>query len=134
MARESTGARWVRQATRDLDDARYLREGGRHNTSCFMAHQAAGKALTGYLYSEGAEQVWGSSVADLCEDAGVFDQGFFALKADTVFLDKYASVTMRPDMLPGGIPADAFDELESDRAISLAGQVLDFVTERTALS
>ena len=96
--------------------------------------RAAGKALPGDLYAEGAVQVWGASVADLCEDAGVFDQGFFALKADTVFLDNYASVTMRPDMLPGGIPADAFDELESDRAISLAGQVLDFVTERTALS
>ena len=46
------------QAARDLDDAGYLREGGRHNTACFMAHQAAVKALTGYLYAEGAEAVW----------------------------------------------------------------------------
>jgi len=124
------GARWVSQAARDLDDAHYLRDGGRHNTACFMAHQAAVKALTGYLYAEGAEAVWGASVADLCEDAGVFDQGFFALKADTVFLDKYAKGTLQPDMLPGGIPADAFDGLESERAVGLARQVLDFVTER----
>ena len=47
---KTTGARWVSQAARDLDDAVYLRDGGRHNTACFMAHQAAVKALTGYLY------------------------------------------------------------------------------------
>lgn len=128
---KTTGARWVSQAARDLGDAGYLRDGGRHNTACFMAHQAAVKALTGYLYGEGAEAVWGSSVADLCEDAGVFAQGFFALKADTVFLDKYASATLAPDMLPGGIPADAYDDLESERAVGLARQVLDFVSERT---
>ncbi len=119
------------QAARDLDDAGYLREGGRHNTACFMAHQAAVKALTGYLYAEGAEAVWGNSVADLCEDAAVFDQSFFVLKDDTVYLDKYAYATLRPDMLPGGVPADAFDGLESQRAVELAHQVLKFVTERT---
>ena len=126
-----TGTRWIAQAVRDLGDAQYLRGGGRYNTSCFMAHQAAIKALTGYLYSEGAEAVWGSSVADLCEDAGVFDQRFFVLKSDTVYLDKYASITLRPDMLPGGIPADVFDDLESERAMRLAQQVVDFVSECT---
>ena len=125
------GARWVSQAVRDLDDAVYLREGGRHNTACFMAHQGAVKALTSYLYAEGAEAVWGCSIADLCEDAAVFDQSFFVLKDDTVYLDKYAYATLRPDMLPGGIPADAFDGLESKRAVELAHQVLDFVAERS---
>ncbi len=129
---KNNGARWVSQAARDLGDAGYLRDGGRHNTACFMAHQAAVKALTGYLYVEGAEAVWGSSVADLCEDAGVFDQSFFTLKADTVFLDKYAKATLAPDMLPGGIPADAYDDLESERAVELASQVLAFVSERTS--
>ena len=128
------GSRWLGQARRDLSDAAYLRDGGRHNTSCFMAHQAAVKALSGYLYAEGAEAVWGESVADLCEDAGVFDQGFFPLKADTVYLDKYASATLRPDMLPGGLPSDAFDDLESGRALELAGQVVDFVAERVRRS
>lgn len=130
MADPGPGVRWLAQAARDLGDAGYLRDGGRHNTACFMAHQAAVKALTGYLYGEGAEAVWGSSVADLCEDAGVFDQGFFVLKADTVYLDKYATATLQPDMLPGGIPADAYDDLESERAIGLAGRVVEFARER----
>lgn len=124
------GSRWLGQAVRDLDDAGYLREGGRHNTACFMAHQAAVKALTGYLYSEGAEAVWGNSVTDLCEDAAVFEQAFFVLKADTAYLDKYAYATLQPDMLPGGLPADAFDDMESARATELAAQVLRFVAER----
>ena len=39
------GARWLRQAEQDLDDARYLKEGGRHNLACFMGQQAAEKRL-----------------------------------------------------------------------------------------
>jgi len=44
------GARWLRQAEQDLDDARFLKEGGRHNLACFMGQQAAEKAIKAYLY------------------------------------------------------------------------------------
>ena len=47
------GARWLRQAEQDLDDARFLREGGRHNLACFMGQQAAEKALKAVLLSLG---------------------------------------------------------------------------------
>jgi len=33
------GARWLRQAEQDLEDAKYLKEGGRHNLACFMGQQ-----------------------------------------------------------------------------------------------
>lgn len=38
------GRRWLDQARQDLDDARYLREGDRHNLACFHSQQAAEKA------------------------------------------------------------------------------------------
>ena len=69
----SEGARWLRQAEQDLDDARYLKEGGRHNLACFMGQQAAEKAIKAYLYHKRVEDVWGHSLLDLCEDAKLFD-------------------------------------------------------------
>ena len=62
------GARWLRQAEQDLDDARFLKEGGRHNMACFMGQQAAEKAIKAYLYHKRVEDVWGHSLLDLCED------------------------------------------------------------------
>ena len=52
------GARWLRQAEQDLEDAKYLKEGGRHNLACFMGQQAAEKAIKAYLYHKRVEDVW----------------------------------------------------------------------------
>ena len=124
------GQRWVSQGKRDLDDAHYLLQGKRYNTACFMAHQSAEKAVAGYLYQRGAEEVWGHSLSDLCEDAAMFDQTFQILRASASILDKYFYLTRYPRYLPGGIPSDSFDEAEARRATHLAREVLDFVDER----
>ena len=121
--------RWILQAEQDLTDAQFLLEGQRHNTSCFLAHQAGEKALKGYLYSKGIEDTWGHSIADLCEDAKLFDMRFSILKSDVIFLDKYYYLTRYPSYLPGGIPSEIFDELESSRAIELAKLTIGFVKE-----
>ena len=55
---------------------------------------------------------------------------FDTIKADARQLDKYYEVTRYPAHLPGGIPAEAFDEVDADRAIALAGIVVDFVSQR----
>lgn len=55
----SEAERWLAQARRDLDDARYVAAGGRWNLACFLAQQAAEKALKAYLFARGAEAVWG---------------------------------------------------------------------------
>ena len=130
--RRADGDRWLRQADRDLSDAHLAREHQRHNLACFMAQQAGEKAMKGYLYSKGAEDVWGHSLADLCEDAKVFEMLFDVLKPRAIYLDKYYNLTRYPNYLPGGIPADIFDDLEAERAIELAAEVLTFVRERLA--
>jgi HEPN domain-containing protein len=127
---ESEGQRWLRQAERDLSDARFALEGGRYSLGCFLGQQAGEKALKGYLYHMGAEDVWGNSLADLCEDAKVFDLTFDALKSLAVLLDKYYLLTRYPAALPGGIPADVFDAIEAQRAIELAQEVISFVQAR----
>ena len=124
------GARWLRQAVQDLADAEFTREGDRFNLSCFLGQQAAEKAIKAFLYHRGAEDVWGHSLADLCEDAKIFEMFFDTIKSDARQLDKYYAITRYPEILPNGIPSEAFDRVDADRAIELSQIVVEFVRER----
>ena len=123
-------ARWLRQALQDLDDADFAREGGRHNLACFLGQQAAEKAVKAYLYHRRVEDVWSHSLVDLCEDAKLFDMMFDTIKSEARQLDKYYEITRYPGFLPGGIPSEAFDRVDADRAIQLSMGVVGFVKER----
>ena len=128
--RITEGARWLRQAVQDLEDAEFTREGGRYNIACFMGQQAAEKALKAFLYHRGSEDVWGHSLIDLCEDAKIFEMFFDTVKSEARQLDKYFYITRYPEYLPGGIPSEAFDRVDADRAIELSQTVVEFVRER----
>lgn len=124
---KAEGARWIRQAEQDLSDAQFLKEGKRHNVACFMGQQAGEKAVKAYLYHQGAEDVWGNALADLCEDAKLLNMMFDVIKSMAILLDKYHDVTRYPHLLPGGIPSEAYDAEDSERAIYLAQEVISFV-------
>jgi HEPN domain-containing protein len=124
------GSRWLQQAQQDLEDAAFTREGARFNLACFLGQQAAEKAIKAYLYFRGAEDVWGHSLTDLCEDAKIFEMFFDTIKSEARQLDKYYYITRYPEFLPGGIPSEAFDRVDADRAIELSTIVVDFVRER----
>ena len=124
------GARWLRQAEQDLDDAGFLKEGGRYTLACFMGQQAAEKAIKAYLYHKRVEDVWGHSLLDLCEDAKLFDMMFDTVKSEARQLDKYHYITRYPEFLPSGTCSEAFDQIDSERSIELSKQVLNFAKER----
>jgi HEPN domain-containing protein len=126
----SRSERWFAQAIHDLEDARFNLAGGRYNVACFLAQQAAEKALKAFLLYKGAEEVWGHSLAELCDDAKRFDPSFAEIERELSSLDKYYLPTRYPDALPGGIPANAFDEEDAERAISLSEKAIEFVRER----
>lgn len=121
------GERWFEQAKRDIDDARFSASGERHNLACFLAQQAAEKAIKAYLYAQGAEEVWGHSVVELCNDAREINSEFLDIKKDAAFLDKYYIPTRYPNGLPGGLPSDAFQEIDSKKAIEVAEKILNFI-------
>ncbi len=127
---KSEGARWLLQAEQDLNDAEFNLSGNRFNVACFLAQQSAEKALKAYLFSKGAEEVWGHSVAELCKDAQTFDREFERLEGKAAPLDKYYVPTRYPNALPGGIPSKAFDEEDARRAVRLAKEVIDFVKSK----
>ncbi len=124
------GDRWLRQAVEDVKSAEIASEAGMYHWSCFMCQQAGEKGLSAFLYAKGAEDVWGHSLADLCQDAINFDPTFTMLKSVAVLLDKYYYLTRYPSQLPGGISSDIFDKAESEKAIEIAQEVLRFVQER----
>ena len=124
------GARWLRQAEQDIKDAKFNRAGERYNLACFLCQQAAEKAVKAYLYHRGAEDVWGHSLTDLCEDAKLFEMFFDTVKSEARQLDKYYEITRYPGYLPGGISSEAFDDIDAERALFLGNTVVDFVKER----
>ncbi|PYM61286.1 MAG: DNA-binding protein [Candidatus Rokuibacteriota bacterium] len=118
------GLRWLRQAERDLDDAEYNLAGDRHSLVCFLCQQAAEKALKAVLYAQGAEQVLGHSVAELAGACAEVDRAFEPLARKAAPLDQYYVPTRYPNSLPGGIPAEAFDASDAERALALCREVL----------
>jgi len=122
--------RWFLQAIQDLDDAKFNLSGKRYNVACFLAQQTGEKALKAYLFLKGAEEVWGHSTAELCKDAVSFDNDFRAIESEASSLDKYYIPTRYPNALPGGIPAQAFDENDAKRAIYLAEKIIDFIKSK----
>lgn len=120
------GRRWLLQAERDLDDAIFCLNGGRYNLACFLAQQASEKALKAFLYAKGEERIFSRSVADLLKRAIKHDKEFERCKNASV-LDKYYIPTRYPNGLPGGVPYEAFDEVDAKRAIELAKKLIEVV-------
>ncbi len=122
--------RWWLQGLRDYDDAVFCKDGERFNLSCFLAQQSAEKALKAFLYLKGEQDVRGHSVAELARMATEIDGQFREVFRKAAVLDKYYIPTRYPNGLPGGIPADAFDAADAERALSLAKTVLEFIRQK----
>jgi HEPN domain-containing protein len=122
--------RWLAEATSDMDTARYLVEGRRFNTACFIAQQAAEKAVKAFLYGCGVEDPWGHSVDALIEDALTYDATLADIRDLGPVLDKYYIPTRYPNGLPGGIPSRAFTADDARQALNTADQILRAVGQR----
>jgi len=114
---------WFAQAERDLDQARASQRDGRHEWACFAAHQAAEKAVKAVHLARGQE-AWGHVVAQLLAElpfdapAGLIDRGRL--------LDNFYVPTRYPNGHPSGAPFEHYGSLQSDQAITYAGQIIEF--------
>lgn len=124
------GRRWLLQAKQDLEDARYNLEGERYHIACFLSQQSAEKALKAFLYAKGEEMIWGHSVAELCKRATSHDKDLEEIRRRAATLDKYYIPTRYPNGLPGGIPSEAFEKRDADRAIEIAEEVIKVIDEK----
>ena len=121
---------WFVQSKHDLEAAEANAEAGRYALACFLAHQSAEKAVVAFIYNHGAEQVWGHSLADLCEDAKAFDPGFEFVKSVAGLLDKHYEGARYPQGLPGGAPCETHEAIDAERALEIAREVFKGIEER----
>jgi HEPN domain-containing protein len=124
------GRRWLAQAESDLKFAEFALRGRFFAYTCFNAQQAAEKALKAFLYSRGAEQVVGHSVADLAEECAALDDALNPLVSRAAPLDKFYLPTRYPNTLPGGLPAQAFNDSDAEGALTMAREVIAMVKQR----
>ncbi|HOK18342.1 MAG TPA: HEPN domain-containing protein [Caldisericia bacterium] len=122
--------RWIRQASEDIDAAKYNHKGKKFFVSCFLSHQVVEKILKGYLIYKGFEHIWGHSISDLSKECEKIDKDFESLRKEILILDKYYIPTRYPNGLPGGIPAEVFTERDSIEAINLSEKALKFIFEK----
>jgi HEPN domain-containing protein len=150
--RRTEAARWFRQAVSDLNAARWNREGGFHDTACFLAQQAAEKALKSLLYYLGArraallthslvvmtqelvpppepaagssEPAAGATPARHSRDTSAIA----ALLDEARLLDLHYVPSRYPNGLPGGYPHQFYGPDLSQRAIDAAGRIVAAVT------
>ncbi|MGA9347556.1 MAG: HEPN domain-containing protein [Anaerolineae bacterium] len=68
--------------------------------------------------------VLGHSVGELCRRCGEYEKDFADLAALASKLDRFYIPTRYPNALPGGVPAEVYDEEDATGAIALASKVL----------
>lgn len=120
--------RWWEQALDDLAFIRWVQEEGRFfDKGCFMAQQAAEKALKACHYARGERFVPGHSTYELWESLGASEARLQNLAESCRRLDRFYIPTRYPDGLPGGVPAGIFTALDLDQAVRDAATVLDAV-------
>jgi len=110
--------RWLAQALHDRDAARLVRDHGYCEHACFLAQQAAEKALKAFLYARGEGPVLGHSTLALVQEAASCEPAFEALADSCRRLDQLYIPTRYPNGLPGGVPHDFYDRGLADQALA----------------
>ena len=120
---------WFRQAEHDLQHARSARGAGDHDWACFAAQQAAEKAVKA-LHQARGQEAWGHSVLRLLEALPEPAPGPLIEKARG--LDAFYVPARYPNGHFTGPAFEYYGPLQSDQALSHAGDVVEFVRQALA--
>ncbi|MBM4283822.1 MAG: HEPN domain-containing protein [Deltaproteobacteria bacterium] len=117
---------WLKQAVRDLEQAKDSQAAGRHEWACFAAHQGAEKAVKA-LHLHHGQEAWGRVVARLLLElpAAAAAPGDLIEKAK--ILDNFYIPARYPNSHPEGAPFEHYGPLHSEAALDYAYEILDFV-------
>lgn len=113
---------WLDTALEDIGAAEKLFRSGYCAHTCFLAHQAAEKAVKAIHYSRGARLVVGHGIRALIER--LESDQLLHLLAAARELDLYYIPTRYPNGLDSGTPKEAFGDQQAQRALSLARSIV----------
>lgn len=117
---------WLRQSELDLEAARDIAAAVHFEWACFLAQQAAEKAVKALHESEGTE-AWGHSVVGLL--GGLTDVPEAVVEA-AKGLDRHYIPTRYPNTHPEGAPGDLYTVREARQAAMDAEVIIDHVRGR----
>ncbi|MGH8066225.1 MAG: HEPN domain-containing protein [Candidatus Entotheonellia bacterium] len=122
--------RWLRQAEHDLAIARGHQERGDFWDTCFMAEQAAQKALKVLLIGHGHRSVPIHSVAQLAERCAQVDPAFAVHITAGRVLDQYDIPTRYPDALaPPAVPFESYTQEQGLTAVTATQAIVGLVAQ-----
>ena len=122
---------WMRQASRDLEQAEDSRRAGRHEWACFAAHQAAEKAVKA-LHLACGQEAWGHVVAKLLRELPAQVAASEGLVDRGRVLDNFYVPSRYPNGHPAGAPFEHYGPLQSEEAIRYAREILEQCRTRMA--
>jgi HEPN domain-containing protein len=124
---------WITQAARDLESSTAQKRDGFYEWSCFIAQQAAEKAIKA-VYQRFSEDAWSHSLTDLLKGLGekaVIDNKIFTA---ALRLDRFYIPARYPNGWPSGTPAQYITEEDAGDAIGNSGKILRFCQDILARS
>ena len=124
--------RWLEQAEHDLDAAKKNLEILKfYSDACFLAEQAAQKALKAFLYFKGKRYVPIHSVGALVETILEYDKEFESLINYGRKLDQYYIPTRYPDALaPPAVPFETYTREQAEEALKYAEEIFNLVNKK----
>jgi HEPN domain-containing protein len=122
---------WFKQAVRDLEQAADAARAGRHEWACFAAQQAAEKAVKALHLFHGQE-AWGHVIARLLQDLPEDIHLPAPLVDKAKVLDNFYIPARYPNSHPAGAPFEHYGPIQSEAAITYAGEIISFVRAQMA--
>ena len=124
---------WMNQAIKDLKTAEQLIKNESFEWSCFIAQQAAEKAVKAVFQKLNAV-TWGHSIFDLLrilsqEQKILVNEDFLNYARS---LDKYYFPTRYPNGFESGSPYEYFTKKEAEDALIYSGKIIEFCKDLLA--
>jgi HEPN domain-containing protein len=121
---------WLTFAVRDINAGEVNVREDVYYVACFLAQQAAEKALKGFLINNNISHPRTHDLAGLCRLCSGIDNGFSNFKTKLALLTQFYAPTRYPDAAPG-ITSEGMPSKDTARkALNYARDIVDFCSER----
>jgi HEPN domain-containing protein len=122
---------WLKQAARDLQMAENARNGGYHEWACFVAQQAAEKAVKA-LHLHFRQDMWGHAIVRLLASLPETVLIPECILENARVLDGYYIPPRYPNSHSEGAPFEYYGSRQSEEAIRYAGEIIQFARAEMA--
>ena len=129
--RKTEARRWFQQAYYDLKATRWNIEGGFYDTACFLAQQAAEKALKSILYFTGSRRkaLMTHSTVEMVRESGKKINSLVELINEARELDLHYIPSRYPNGIPSGYPHQFYGRKNADQALVAAEKIFSAIKD-----